>query len=350
MECSLNKRPSIKDVAARAGVSMATVSRVLSGDYPVASETRARVQRAVRELDYVVNAHARALHGATSKVVALVVAEVVTPFFARIAAGVEEQATEANRLCLVCTTHADPDRELEVVKLMREQRADAVILAGGVVENDDYRERMRRYAQGLEDAGSRLVLCARPSLGPDFPAITVEYENVGGAHAATTHLLAAGHRKILMAAGPVGLTTSDQRVEGYRTALAAYGQPVDPALITHGPWGRQGGYHRVRELLAAGLEFTAIFAGQDGFAAGAMAALREAGRRIPEDVSIVGYDDEPSAADFNPPLTTVRVPTEELGRTAVKLATQRSDGASGREHVILGTHVVVRGSVRPMPG
>ena len=346
----LNKRPSIKDVAARAGVSMATVSRVLSGDYPVADETRQRVQRAVRDLDYVVNAHARALHGATSKVVALVVAEVTTPFFARIAAGVEQQATEAHRLCLVCTTHADPDRELDVVRLMREQRADAVILAGGVGENDVYRARMRRYAQGLEDAGSRLVLCARPSLGPDFPAITVEYENVGGAHAATTHLLTAGHRDILMIAGPEGLTTSDQRIDGYRSALTAYGRPVDPAMISHGPWDREGGYRRTRALIAEGARFSAVFAGNDGVAAGAMAALREAGRRIPDDVSIVGYDDIPSAVDFNPPLTTVRVPTEELGRTAVKLATQRSGEGSGREHVMLGTHVVVRGTVRaPAP-
>lgn len=346
----MNKRPSIKDVAARAGVSMATVSRVLTGDYPVADETRARVQRVVQELDYVVNAHARALHGATSKVVALVVAEVVTPFFARIAAGVEKQATEANRLCLICTTHADPDRELDVVRLMREQRADAVILAGGVVENDDYRERMRRYAQGLEDAGSRLVLCARPALGPDFPAITVEYENVGGAHAATTHLLTMGHRRILMVAGPVGLTTSDQRVEGYRTALTAYGQPIDEAMINHGPWDRDGGQRRMRALLESGPEFTAIFAGNDGVAAGAMAALREVGRRVPDDVSIVGYDDVPSAADFNPPLTTVRVPQEELGRTAVRLAMQSDGGASGREHVMLGTHLVIRGSVRSALG
>lgn len=344
----MSKRPSIKDVAARAGVSMATVSRVLSGDYPVSGETRLRVQRAVRELDYVVNAHARALHGATAKVVALIVAEVTTPFFARIAAGVEEQATVANRLCLVCTTHADPDRELDVVRLMREQRADAVILAGGVVENDDYRERMRRYAQGLENAGSRLVLCARPSLGRDFPAITVEYENVGGAHAATTHLLTAGHRRILMVAGPVGLTTSDQRVAGYRTALAAYGQRFDPMLVSHGPWDREGGYRRMRKLLESGLEYSAVFAGNDGVAAGAMQALREAGKRIPDDVSIVGFDDVPSARDFDPPLTSVSVPQEDLGRTAVKLATDRSSDASGRQHVMLGTHLVVRKSVRPV--
>jgi len=345
----VNRRPSIKDVAARAGVSMATVSRALSGDYPVSGQTRERVERAVQELDYVVNAHARALHGVTAKVVALVVAEVTTPFFARIAAGVEEQASLTHRLCLVCTTHADPDRELEVVRLMREQRADAVILAGGVFENDDYRERMRQYAKGLEDAGSRLVLCARPSLGPDFPGITVDYENVGGAHAAVTHLLTAGHRRILMVAGPDGLTTSDQRVTGYRSALAGYGVPFDPALVSQGPWDREGGYRRMRAIQDEGaLDFTAVFAGNDGVAAGVLEALREDGKRVPDDFSLVGYDDTPSARDFDPPLTSVLVPQEELGRTAVKLATQRSSGASGREHVMLGTHLVVRKSVRSL--
>jgi LacI family transcriptional regulator len=328
---------------------MATVSRVLSGDYPVSGQTRERVERAVQELDYVVNAHARALHGATAKVVALLVTEVTTPFFARIAAGVEEQATAENRLCLVCTTHADPDRELEVVRLMREQRADAVILAGGVVETDAYRERMRQYAQGLEDAGSRLVLCARPSLGPDFPAITVEYENVGGAHAAVTHLLTAGHRRILMVAGPQGLTTSDQRVTGYRSALAGYGVRFEERMVSHGPWDREGGYRRMKAILGENeLSFTAVFAGNDGVAAGVLQALREVGKRVPDDCSLVGYDDTPNARDFDPPLTSVLVPQEELGRMAVKLATRRSPGASGREHVMLGTHLVVRKSVRPL--
>jgi LacI family transcriptional regulator len=163
-----------------------------------------------------------------------------------------------------------------------------------------------------------------------------------------------------MVAGPVGLTTSDQRVEGYRSALVAYGRPVDPALIDHGPWDRDAGYRRMRALLEspsraaghadAGPEFTAVFAANDGVAAGAIAALREAGLRVPEDVSIVGYDDVPSAPDFNPPLTTVRVPQAELGRTAVRLATQPARDATGREHVMLGTHLVIRGSVGPPAG
>ncbi|GHJ49519.1 LacI family transcriptional regulator [Catellatospora sp. TT07R-123] len=341
------KRPTIRDVAALAGVSVATVSRVLSGDYPVAGPTRTRVQRAVRDLDYVVNAHARALSGATSKVVALVLFDVTTPFYAHIAAGVEAQAAETGRLCLVCTTGGDPDRELEIVKLMREQHADAVILVGGVTMTDDYRERMRRYAKALEDGGSRLVLCGRPAPAPDFPAVTVEYDNTGGAFAATSHLLSAGHRRIAFLGGAVGNTTFDGRDTGYRAAMAAFGAAVDPALVSHSPrLSPDYGADRVNELLAAGTDFTAIFAANDHVAAGAMRALRAAGRRVPDDVSIIGYDDAPFAQDLSTPLTSVHLPHDELGRTAVRLALQRTGPA--RRHVMLGTHITIRDSVRPL--
>lgn len=337
------KRPTIRDVARAAGVSVATVSRALSGDYPVSTATRARIQRAVRDLDYVVNAHARALSGATSKVIAIVMQEAVTPFFAYIAQGVEQEAAAHGRLCLVCTTHGDTDRELEIVKLMREQHADAVILVGGVIETEEYRERMRRYAHGLADAGSKLILCGRPSLGPDVPAITVEYDNIGGAYAATAHLLSAGHRRIAMLAGHHGFSTSEQRLDGYRNALTAYRVEVDPALISYAEMSRTSGYARTREMIARGTPFTAIFAVNDHTAAGAMAALRDAGRRVPEDVSVIGFDDTPFAEDLNPPLTSVHLPHEELGRTAVRMALQAN--GSGRQQTMLGTHIVVRGSV-----
>jgi LacI family transcriptional regulator, galactose operon repressor len=332
------KRPTIRDVARAAGVSVATVSRALSGDYPVSPATRARIQRAVKDLDYVVNAHARALSGATSKIVAIVLQEAVSPFFAYIAQGVEHEAAAHGRLCLVCTTHGDADRELEIVKLMREQHADAVILVGGVIETDEYRERMRRYAHGLADAGSKLVLCGRPSLGPDVPAITVGYDNTGGAYAATAHLLSAGHRRIAMLAGPAGFSTSEQRISGYRSALAAH--DVSGDLLTYGEMSRESGYARTRDLLTRGASFTALFAVNDQAAAGALAALRDAGLRVPDDVSVIGFDDAPFAEDLNPPLTTVHLPHEELGRTAVRMAL-----VGGRQQTLLGTHIVVRASV-----
>ncbi|WP_156037575.1 LacI family DNA-binding transcriptional regulator, partial [Glycomyces tenuis] len=190
------KRPTIRDVAALAGVSVPTVSRVLAGNYPVAPATRAKVLRAMRELDYVVNAHARALAGATTKTVAFVVDDVTGPFYAFIARGVEQQAASEGRLCLLCTTHGDPERELAVVELMREQHAEAVIVVGGAWDREQYRERMRYFATALDKSGSRLVLCGRPSLGENVPATVVHYDNEGGAYAMTSHLLSVGHRRI----------------------------------------------------------------------------------------------------------------------------------------------------------
>jgi LacI family transcriptional regulator len=339
---------TIKDVAAMAGVSPTTVSRVLAGDYPVATATRTRVMRAIRELDYVVNAHARALSGTTPKSVAFVLNDITGPSFAHVAKGVELQASAEGRLCLVCTTHGDPDRELAVVEMMRGQNADAVILVGGGMQTDTYLERMTHFAHALDKAGSRLVLCGRPPLGPEIPTTVVEYDNEGGAYAITSHLLSAGHRKIVF----LGLvdplfTTSAERVSGFVRAHQAYGITPDPADIVAGDFSREFGYEGTRRLIARGAEFTAIFAATDMVAAGAMQALREAGLDIPGDVSIAGYDDIPLATDLHPPLTTVHVPHEEMGRTAVRLALHRKEYGGG-QHVVLGTHVVVRGSVAPV--
>ncbi|MFG1685954.1 LacI family DNA-binding transcriptional regulator [Nonomuraea sp. NPDC049269] len=341
-------RPStIRDVAKHAGVSVATVSRILSGTYPSAPATRGKVMRAVRELDYVANAHARGLAGSSTSSVAIIVNSVISPHYAAVAQGVQTQAALEGRLCLVGTTGGDPERELATIRLMREEHADAVILVGNVVADDAYRERMGEYARALALAGSQLVLCGRPPLGPDVPAIVVEYDNAGGAYAVTSHLLSAGHQRILFLGRRDGYSTPESRIAGYRAALAAYRVPHDPALEVAGTMERHEGYRMVRERLDAGpRDFTAIFAGNDLIAAGARQALRERGLRIPEDVSMVGFDDLPPAADID--LTTVHVPHEELGRTAVRLALERERGRTGAaEHVLLGTHIVVRDSVRP---
>ncbi|MFI6789637.1 LacI family DNA-binding transcriptional regulator [Nonomuraea sp. NPDC050383] len=339
-----DERATIRDVAARAGVSASTVSRVIKGDYPVAQATRTRVLRAMRELDYVLNVHARALSGASTQMVAFVLDDVTGPSFAYVAKGVEQQATAEGRLCMVCTTHGDPERELRVVEAMREQRADAVILVGGGSADDAYRRRMTHFAHALDKAGSRLVLCGRPPLGDDVPTTVVEYDNEAGAYAMTSHLLSHGHRRIVY----LGAATADDqnttkiiRVRGFRRAHEDHGVPHDPDLVLPCSFSRSAGYEATRRLLAAGTEFTAIFAGTDMVAAGVLAALREAGVRVPEDVSVAGYDDIPLAADLVPGLTTVHIPTEELGRTAVRLALDLSQP----QHVVLGTHIVVRGSV-----
>ncbi|GAB3967676.1 LacI family DNA-binding transcriptional regulator [Actinoallomurus acanthiterrae] len=340
------QRRTIKEVAARAGVSPATVSRVLGGTYPVAAATRARVRRAMRELDYVVNANARALVAATSNTVAFVVNDVTGPFFAHIARGVEEQATAEGRLCLVCTTHGDPDRELALINLMREQRAEAVILVGGVPETPEYQDRMAKLANALDGSGSRLVLCGRPALNQDVPQTVVEYDNEGGAFAMTSYLLSAGHERIALLGTVDDLPTSTGRVHGYERALRGRGLSTDPDLMVKGPFAREFGYRATRDLLARKAEFSAVFAMTDMIAAGVLFALREAGVRVPDDVSVVGYDDIPLAEDLFPALTTVHVPHEELGRAAVRMALNRSEHGGG-QHLKMGTHIVIRDSVGP---
>ncbi|WP_103888512.1 LacI family DNA-binding transcriptional regulator [Actinacidiphila yanglinensis] len=343
-----NRRVTIRDVAERAGVSVATASRVLSGNYAVPQATRTRVLRAAQALDYVANAHARALVGGGRKMVAVLVRQVTSPFYAHVAEGVEAEAAAHGWLCLVGTTGGEPQRELEFVQLMREEGARLVILVGGVVEDDTYRGRVAQYAQALNASGARLVLCGRPAPGPDIPALVVEFDNEAGARAITGHLLSAGHRRIVFLGGLPGNTALDARVAGYRAALAEHRLPPEAAHVIDSGLGREGGERAMAELLKRRRDFTAVFAGDDMVAAGALRAIADAGLRVPDDISVVGYNDIPLAADFNPPLTTVRTPAEELGREAVRIALRTPQDSPSSRHV-LGTHIVVRESVAAPP-
>ncbi|MEU9861066.1 LacI family DNA-binding transcriptional regulator [Streptomyces sp. NPDC047971] len=345
------RRATVVDVARHAGVSTATVSRVMNRNYPVSSATRERVEAAVRELGYVVNAHARALAGTDGQTVGIIVNDVVDPFYAFIARGVEREAAAGNRLCLVCTTQGDPRRELGAIELMQERRAAAVILVGGSTDDRSYRRELARKARELDDGGMQLVLCGRPSIGDDLPTSSVEYDNEGGAFAVTDHLLTSGHERILYLGGPPALSTTRDRLAGHRRALALRGVRPAPELVRTGAFSPAFGWRELSRILASGLEFTAVFAANDMVAIGALQALEEAGRRVPEDVSLVGYDDIPAALTVRPRLTTVHVPLEEMGRRAVRGALPVEDGDAWRppaaRRVRLGTHVVVRDSVAP---
>ncbi|MEU9291273.1 LacI family DNA-binding transcriptional regulator [Streptomyces sp. NPDC048275] len=342
-------RHTIRDVAARAGVSASTVSRVLGGEYPVSTATRTRVMRAVRELDYVADARAKAIAGAGTPTLAFVLDDITGPSFTHMAHGVEREAARLGHLCLVCSTDGDADRQLEFIEMMRAQRAAAVILVGGTTDNADYRARMARIADSLASAGSRLVLCGRPPLDPGTPVTVIEYDNEGGAYALCAHVLAQGHRRVLFLGGAADNTTALGRERGFLAAHRARGLEPDPALCLTGGFTRDSGHRLVRRALDQGLDFTAVMATTDMVAAGALTALREAGLRVPADVSLVGYDDIPFARDLYPALTTVHVPYEELGRLAVRTALGRTPDAPD-EHLLLGTHVVVRDSVTPPAG
>jgi LacI family transcriptional regulator len=341
-----SRRSTIRDVAERAGVSVATVSRTLAGNYRVSDELRVRVLSAVEDVDYVTNAHARSLAGAGPRTIAMLIDDISGPSFAQAAKGIEDEASTRGCLTLVGTTGFDPEQELAMVSLMQEQGASAVMLIGGAPDLGEYQQRMAHYARILKASGTQLVLLGRPPLPPEIRAITVEYDNEGGAFAMTSHLLSAGHRRILVLPGRAGNTTTEVRMSGYRGALAAHRVPEDPELVIHCPYTDVDGERGVRYALERGVEFTAVFAGSDMVAAGALEALRVAGLRVPEDVSLAGYDDIPLARHLTPKLTTVHVPYEEIGRAGVRLALARAaDTSDARNRVVLGTHVVVRQSV-----
>ncbi|MDX3798653.1 LacI family DNA-binding transcriptional regulator [Streptomyces sp. AK04-3B] len=348
-------RVTIRDVAHRAGVSVASVSRVLSGNYPVSNDIRSRVMQVVGDLDYVTNAHARSLAGGGTPTVAILMNNITGAAFAHVAKGVEGTAALRGWLSLVGTTGDDPERELALVNLMRQQGVAAVILLGGAYDYDAYQLRMARFARSLDAAGSHLVLVGRPPLERDAPATTVDYDNESGAYAMASHLLSAGHRRVLVLPGPAGLTTAQDRLKGAQRAFEAYGAPFDPRLVRHGPYDDEHGYAAVEAALRENRDFTAVLAGTDIVAAGAMQAVRAAGLRVPDDVSITGYDDIPLASRLTPRLTTVHVPYEEMGRVALRAVADRREGAGASarrkggdvEHLVLGAHVVVRDSVRP---
>ncbi|WP_411112882.1 LacI family DNA-binding transcriptional regulator [Streptomyces sp. 029-5] len=360
---------TLADVAARARVSPATVSRVLNGNYPVAAATRERVLRAVDDLDYVLNGPASSLAAATSDLVGILVNDIADPFFGIMAGAAQTEIggqegtgrAGGEKLAVVCNTGGSPERELTYLTLLQRQRAAAVILTGGALEDPGHIAAMTTKLAKLADAGTRVVLCGRPPLpGSDAIVASLAFDNRGGGRRLTEHLLTLGHRRIGYVAGPLERTTTRHRLEGHLAALAAAGLG-DPApsgaergvgsgeshgegwpghegqegrgghggheghegheeLIVHGPYSRRAGYEATLELLRRAPDLTAVVAANDTVALGACAAVRDQGLRIPEDVSVAGFDDLPFSVDATPALTTVRLPLHEAGARAGRLA------------------------------
>jgi LacI family transcriptional regulator len=343
VKASGRRNVTISDVADHARVSPTTVSRVLNGDYPVAEDTRAAVERVVRELGYVRNMHAQALRGTPTVVVGVIIHHVADPYFSEIVAGVQERAAAGGTLVVLCDSFRDPESELRYVEMLRGQRVAAVILAGGAVEDPAYLAALRRQSLGMRAQGSRMVMCGRYSLHTD----AVLPDNQGGAELLTRYLLERGHRRIAEILGPANFSTTDDRSAGHRAALAAAGVERDPALVEPGHFTRDGGYAATRALLARRAGFTAVYAANDLMAMGALAALRDAGMRVPEDVSVVGYDDVPTVRDVVPGLTTVRVPMREMGRRCMEIALRPPARRAAVD--VLPVELVARDSVGPAP-
>lgn len=330
-------------VARTAGVSAATASRALNGTTRVREDLRRRVLEAADQLGYIPNAHAQALASSSNNTVGVICHDVGDPYFAAIASGVMAAAAEQDLLVMLASTFRAPAREIAYVSMLRAQRARAILLIGSGFQDPAWERSLEsELAPYIRDGGRVAVVSRHRSLRVD----TVQPENRAGAGALARSLLTLGHREFAVLTGPERLTTVADRLAGFRAALADAGVALPPERIVEGAFTRDGGHAAGVELLRRGQRPTCVFAVTDVMAVGALGALRERGLRVPEDVSLAGFDDIPLVGELTPPLTTVALPLTQMGRDVLALAL-RERGVRSRVERVHGEVVLRASTGRP---
>jgi LacI family transcriptional regulator len=343
----VRERVTLQDVADRAGVSLTTASRVVNeGSRRVGPQLAGRVQQAVTELGYTANLQARAVATGQSSMVGVVVHDIADPYFSSIAAGLIEVA-EARRL-LVCmsSTSATEAAEREYVALMRAQRARAVILIGSRTDDIAGQDALRTEIAAFTRSGGRAVAVGQDLLGVD----TIRPENAAGAEALAQAMVALGHRRFAVLAGPPGLLTAAERLAGFRAGLAAWSVPLGEDQVIYGPLTRDGGYEAMSAVLAGpGPRPEAVFAVTDVMALGALARLRAGDLHVPADIALAGFDDIATLRDVYPTLTTVRLPLKQMGEMAAGLVLSEGTAPAAPRVIPVPGEVILRASTVPRP-
>lgn len=329
-------RVTIRDVAAAAGVSHQTVSRVINDSERVLPETRLKVEAAIERLGYRPNEIARFMAKGRTYTLACISPNLTDYTFAAIIEGAEVEA-RSRGFFLLSASAADEATFAELV----EQLIDSRRTEGLLVINPYADERHQFIPRSV-----RQVFIGAQPRGEKVDSVSLD--DVGAGRTATDYLLALGHRRIALITGPTAEDCTLDRQTGYQLALQAAGLVFDPGLVVHGEWSANSGYQAVRLLLDRGVEFSAIFAHNDLIAAGAIRALREAGKRVPADVSVVGFDDIPLASYLDPPLTTVAQDPFRIGREAAALLVRAVENPSENpQHLRIPAELVVRGTTAP---
>jgi LacI family transcriptional regulator len=341
---------TLQDVADRAGVSLTTASRVVNdgshagngGSRQVAQALADRVREAVAELGYTADLQARAVATGRNALVGDIVHDIADPYFSSIAAGVIEVARARQLLACMSSTPAGTGgaatgagaalgtaaevAERDYVALMRAQRARAVILIGSRSDDDAATDALRAEIAAFTAGGGRAACVGQDLLGID----TILPENRAGAESLAKALAAQGHRSFAVLAGPRGLLTARDRLDGFRDGLRAWSVELDPARVVHCPFSRDGGYEGISAILAAGEPLPdCVFAVTDIMAVGALARLRAAGLAVPDQVAVAGFDDISTLRDVYPQLTTVRLPLKRMGEIAAGLVLDPRDATPG---------------------
>jgi LacI family transcriptional regulator len=332
-EPSQRRRPTLAAIAAEAGVSLPTVSKVVNGRPDVAPDTRARVERLLGEREYHRPGQRR---GRRAGLIDLIFNGLDSPWAVEILRGVEDWCAAHSMGAAVSAVRHGSARPASWTSALASHDTDGVILVTSELTMPQLRQ--------VREEGIPLVVVDPVSLPePDLPSVGAT--NWGGGMAATDHLLGLGHRRIAAISGPADYLCSRARIDGYRSSLEREEIAFDPALVRHGDFHHEGGFVRGGELLALPNPPTAIFAGSDQQALGVYEAARQRGLRIPQDLSVIGFDDLPAARWVSPPLTTVRQPLAEMGRVAAEMLGDLIDGVSLRsQRVELSTELIVRES------
>lgn len=312
MAMSAGRSVTIKDVAAHAAVSVATVSAVINGNKYVSPELEQRVRVSIAALGYERNSFAQGLKTQTSHTIGLIVSDIANPFFTSMVRGVEDVANAHHYALILGNTDESLDKERSYIRLLESKRADGLIIAATAGSH--------KYLQAAQHLPLVSIDRSLFELGID----SVLVDNVAGARAAIEHLIALGHRRIGIVTGIPGITSTEERLAGYKQALAAHGIALDPALIAVADSRVGGGERGTMQLLTLqGARPTALFLMNGLMIIGALRAITQAGLRCPQDIALVGFDEFEWSSVMQPPLTTVRQPIYEIGQKAAQLLFER---------------------------
>lgn len=335
------KRATMRDVARLAGVSTATVSFAINNNPRVSPELRARVMAAIEQTGYAPDAVARTLRRGVAPSLGLIISDITNPNFATIALAAERAAQARGYGVFICNTDEKLEDERNYLRLMRAQRVAGLLLATSGRDDEVH------AAQLAAEVATPVVLIDRPMSGLDWDSVVTD--NVGAAYAAVAHLVALGHRRIGYVGGLPHLVLADQRLEGYRRALAEGGIAFDPALVRQGNYRPHEAAASTRALLARADRPSAVFGTNAITILGVMQGIAGLGLAVPAEISVVGVDDVPWATVVRPGLTTVVQPSAEVGALAVEMLLDRiADPDRPPRHEVLPTRLVVRGSAAPV--
>lgn len=326
---------TIKEVALKAGVSIATVSRVLNNVGPVDERTRQHVRDIARELRYVPNATGRSLSRRKTDAIGLLLPDLFGEFFSEVLRGGDQTAQQSQYHLVVSSSHNNR-RQIRAALTMMRGRVDALVIMSPHIDVETLNEYLPQSLPVV------LLNCHVESTA--FDALTVD--NFGGARGMVSHLIGHGHRRIAIIAGTTGNIEAGERLRGYQTALAEHGIPGDERLIVQGSFSEASGHEAVGALLALPQRPTAIFASNDAMAIGALSALREAGIQVPHEIALAGFDDVPIAAYLTPALTSVQVGIHALGVRAIETALHavRHQNAHQKQQIVIPTTLALRAS------